>query len=72
MKYRKTYYRITLIAWSTIAAIFVLCFIAPPTAGANALFKARIDNSIDGVFSFDDLNGDGNQDMVSPWGDENH
>ena len=67
MNYRKTFNRITLIAWSTIAAILIMWSIALQTAEAKTLFEARIDYDTDyypNSFAIDDLNGDGNLDLV--------
>ena len=41
MNYLKTFSRIIIIAWSTLAAIFVMCSIALNTAEANSLFNPR-------------------------------
>ena len=67
MNYRKTFNRITLIAWSTIAVIFFMCSITLNNAQAKFLFNTRIDYSAgDGPSSvaIGDLNGDGNLDLA--------
>ena len=42
MNYRKTFNRIILIAWSTVAVIFLMCSIALNNAQAKFLFKVGI------------------------------
>ena len=67
MNYRKTFNRIILIAWSTIAVIFFMWSITLNNAQAKFLFKARIDYGAgDGPCSvaIGDLNGDGDLDLA--------
>jgi aryl carrier-like protein len=67
MNYRKTFSRITLIAWCTIAVIFLMCSITLNNAQAKFLFKARIDyDAADGPSSvaIGDLNGDAKPDLA--------
>ena len=67
MNYRKTFSRITLIAWSTIAVIFFMCAITLNNAQAKFLFKARIDYGAGDrplSVAIDDLNGDGELDLA--------
>ena len=74
MNYRKTFNRITLIAWSNIAVIFLMCSITLNNAQAKILFKARIDyDAGDGprAVAIDDLNGDAKPDLaVADWGSD--
>ena len=67
MNYRKTFNRITLIAWSTIAVIFFMGSITLNNAQAKFLFKARIDYDTGAgpsSVAIGDLNGDANPDLA--------
>ena len=67
VSYRKSFNRITLIAWSTIAVIFLMCSIILNNAQAKFLFKASIEYGA-GVeprsVAIGDLNGDANPDLA--------
>ena len=67
MNYRNIFSRITIIAWSTIAVIFLMCSITLNNAQAKILFEARIDYGIGDSYSsvaIGDLNGDAKPDLT--------
>lgn len=67
MNYRKIFNRINLIAWSTIAAIGVMCSIAQHTAEAGLLLKPAVHYDAGKwpcSVAIGDLNGDTNPDLT--------
>jgi len=62
MNYQKTFSRIILIAWSTIAVFLVMWPIAPHMTEANSLFKTAMHYDTGqwpSSVAIGDLNGDG-------------
>ena len=67
MKYRKTLNRIILIAWSTLAVMFVMCFITLNDVIANNLFYPPVNYDVgDGNYTaaIGDLNKDSAADLA--------